>query len=241
MLSFLTALATGVLAGLVSLPHCVAMCGPYAAFACASGGPRSGATARFLVGRALGYVALGAFVGGSGSVVAGWLPPRWASVALAATLALGMLSLAWRLVRSTDRATPLVPLRRSRATGPAPSPQAKPGDESPRAGWRLRAGAGVLGALMAVFPCGALYAALLVAAGTASAWTGAGAMLGFALSSSVSLGASAWVARISSTMDLHTRRVLGAALVVGAIVLVVRPLASAPEAPATCHVPAEAP
>jgi sulfite exporter TauE/SafE len=94
---------------------------------------------------------------------------------------------------------------------------------------------------MAVFPCGALYAALLVAAGTASAWAGAGAMLGFALGSSVALAASGYVARLSSTMDLHTRRVLGAALIVGAIVMVVRPLASAPDEPAACHAPAEAP
>jgi hypothetical protein len=66
-------------------------------------------------------------------------------------------------------------------------------------------------------------------------------MLGFALSSSVALGASGWVARLSSTMDLHTRRVLGAALIVGAIVLVVRPLTSEPHQPAVCHTAGNAP
>jgi sulfite exporter TauE/SafE len=95
---------------------------------------------------------------------------------------------------------------------------------------------------MTFFPCGALYAALLVAAGTASPWAGAGAMLGFALTSSLALGALGWVARLSSTMDLHTRRVLGAALVVGAIVLVVRPLASDPHrANVTCHLEGRGP
>jgi sulfite exporter TauE/SafE len=245
VLTFLTALATGALAGLVSLPHCVAMCGPYAAFACAAGGPGSGTTARFLVGRAVGYSILGAIVGGSGSVVVGWLPPRWASVALAATLALGMLSLAWRLVRSPTPEAALVPLRRSRTSATPSAPAAPSGtDAAPtRASGlsRIRGSSGVLGALMALFPCGALYAALLVAAGTASAWTGAGAMLGFALSSSVALGASGWVARLSSTMDLHTRRVLGAALIVGAIVLVVRPLTSEPHQPAVCHTAGNAP
>jgi sulfite exporter TauE/SafE len=90
---------------------------------------------------------------------------------------------------------------------------------------------------MTFFPCGALYAALLVAAGA-----GAGAMLGFALTSSLALGASGWVARLSSTMDLHTRRVLGAALVVGATVLVVRPLASDPHrANVACHLEGRGP
>ena len=243
MLTFLTAIATGALAGLVSLPHCVAMCGPYAAFACTAGVRRSGTTVRFLAGRAFGYVALGAIVGGTGSVVVSWLPPRWASVALAVSLALGMLSLAWRLVR-TDKRESLVPLRRSRLDGtPAlDAATARPSAPAPPRAWSaLLASAPALGALMAVFPCGALYAALLVAAGTASAWTGAGTLLGFALTSSLALGASGWIARLSTTMDAHTRRVLGAALIVGAIVLVARPLAAPTNAPATCHQQGQAP
>lgn len=242
MLTFLTALATGALAGLASLPHCVAMCGPYAAFACAGG--QSAPTARFLAGRTFGYSLLGAIVGGSGSVVVSWLPPRGASLALAITLALGMISLAWRLLRSPRRAERLVPIRRSRSTerplADAAAPEAPGAHERPLA--RLLASAPALGALMAIFPCGALYAALLVAAGTGTAWTGAGTMLGFALASSVALGASGWIGRLSATMDTHTRRVLGAALIVGAIVLVVRPLTTAPdEPPEACHPAGQAP
>jgi sulfite exporter TauE/SafE len=75
VLTFFTAIATGGLAGLVSIPHCVAMCGPYAAFACTARRRSSGTTAPFLAGRGVGYVFLGAIVGGSGGLAVGWLPP----------------------------------------------------------------------------------------------------------------------------------------------------------------------
>ncbi|MBX7195901.1 MAG: sulfite exporter TauE/SafE family protein [Sandaracinaceae bacterium] len=240
----------------MSLPHCVAMCGPYAAFACtASARAGQRPTLRFLLGRAAGYAAMGVAVGASGHVVVGWLPPRWSAVALSVTLGLGMLSLAWRLMRPGRDQGALVPLRLGRAQADdarsfglatrslgtsAPDPARAPSRPSSLA--RLATSATALGALMAIFPCGALYSTMLVAAGTASAWAGAAVLLGFALASSLALGVSGWVARLSTAMDLHTRRVLGVALVVGAVVLVARPLTTPdPSGGPSCHEPGASP
>lgn len=245
MLVLFTALATGALAGLMSLPHCVAMCGPYAGFACAVGGPEhaSQRALRFLTGRVVAYALLGALVAGTGGVATSWLPPEWASIALAASLALGMISLAWRLVR------PAAPVKTSLVTLRVPSPRTSAltarevpdaparARTEPRLAARIATSATGLGALMGLFPCGALYAALLVAAGTGSALTGGATLIGFALTSGLALGLSGWVARVSSAMDLHTRRVLGLALIVGAVILVVRPLTSDEGAAPTCHTP----
>jgi sulfite exporter TauE/SafE len=90
---------------------------------------------------------------------------------------------------------------------------------------------------MALFPCGALYATLLIAAGTSSAWRGAAVLTGFAVVSAVGLGASAAISRVAVRVDSHTRRALGAALAIGAIVLVLRPLTSSEptHAAATCR------
>ena len=232
----LFALGLGSLAGLATLPHCVAMCGAYAAFACTSARAETARapTTLFLGARVATYTLLGMLAGASGSALASLLPPRATSVVLALSLAFGMLSLAWRLVRAgSDRsaASGLVPLRRSR------------GSETDRPRTRLwrafrRDGlAPMLGATMALFPCGALYAALLIAAGTSSAWRGGAALFGFAVVSAVGLGASAAISRAAARVDSHTRRALGAALALGAIILVLRPLTSSEttHAAATCH------
>jgi len=241
VLVLLTALATGALAGIVALPHCVAMCGPYAGFACAStGGDATRAAAPrtpwYLGGRAAGYATLGAIAGGTGGVADTLLPPTWATVLLAALLAGGMLALAWRLARSDRAAATLVTLGPRR---PERAPLRAPGVALQRGLTRAVTVASrypaVLGLLMASFPCGALYAALMVAASTASAWAGAASMLGFALTSGVALGLSGWIARASVALDRHTRFALSAALVVGAVILVARPLLLVGEdEPPTC-------
>lgn len=240
MLVLFSALVTGAVAGVMALPHCVAMCGPYAAFACTAGGESGrGARAdvRYLGARSIAYASLGAGAGATGDLVRGWLPPTWASVLLACTLALGMVSLALRLVRAERverRADQLVQLRVARASAPRPTTAIR--DLATRLVTTASTSPVLLGALNALFPCGALYAALMVAAATASPWAGTASMLGFSVTSAFALGISGWVARASMSLDRHTRLALGAALVVGAVVLVVRPfLATSPgEAPA-CH------
>jgi sulfite exporter TauE/SafE len=238
MLVLLSALLTGALAGAMALPHCVAMCGPFAAFACAGSTEdrvRDRADVRYLGARSLGYAALGAVAGGSGGLASAWLPPTWASVLLAVTLAAGMLSLAWRLVRAErsaqrarDRLVQLggKPLSR----GPSFPSRALHGALALVSGSPI-----ALGFATALFPCGALYAAMLVAAGTGSAWAGTASMLGFSVTSALALGISGWVARASMALDRQTRLALGVALVLGAVVLVARPLLQSGEAAPPCH------
>lgn len=94
----------------------------------------------------------------------------------------------------------------------------------------------MLGAVTVLFPCGALHAALLLAASTASPLLGAVVMVAFAAASSPSLALSGLVARAATTLDRPTRLGLSSALVVGAVILAVRPFVSdgANDAPA-CH------
>lgn len=229
MLALLLALGLGALAGLTAVPHCVAMCGAYAAFACttARAGGATRPTLAFLAARTTAYGALGLLAGASGQALTNVLPPRWASIALSISLALGMVTLAWRLVRAAPSRAPtsgLVALRRQRPPTPANG--------------MLERGvvAGLLGAVMALFPCGAIYAALLIAAGTSGPWTGMAVLVGFAAVSGVALGAASWIARAAVALDMPTRRALGAALVLGAIVLVLRPIElHGADGGTTCH------
>jgi sulfite exporter TauE/SafE len=69
-------LAGAFLAGLMGSPHCVAMCGPFAA-ACAQ--PRGG-LALWHLGRVTGYALLGALAGIFGAAIPG---PPWVPAALA--------------------------------------------------------------------------------------------------------------------------------------------------------------
>jgi sulfite exporter TauE/SafE len=81
------------------------------------------------------------------------------------------------------------------------------------------------GVITALLPCGALYAALLVAASAASPAGGALSMIVFALTSSVGLLAFGWFARRSSRASAGSwRRALAVALLVGAVLLAIRPI-----------------
>ena len=57
-----TAVIAGAAAGLASVPHCTAMCGPLAAYAC-SGRPGASGQSRYQLGRFISYSALGAVAG----------------------------------------------------------------------------------------------------------------------------------------------------------------------------------
>ena len=65
-----TAVIAGAAAGLASVPHCTAMCGPLAAYAC-SGHPGASGQGRYQLGRFISYSALGAVAGRLGSLLAG--------------------------------------------------------------------------------------------------------------------------------------------------------------------------
>lgn len=218
-------IVSGLIAGAASAPHCLAMCGPLAAFAA---GPAPtvdhGRIARHQLGRLVAYAALGAAVGASGGALARALAPDWASLALGLVLAAGMVMMAVRLVRpSTGAARPITIGRR------AHTPLIT------RVLGRLPREPMLIGALSAVLPCGALYSALLIAASAGSGASGAASMAAFAVTSGVGLLAAGWLAR--KPRSERGRRGIAAILMVGALIVVARPLAHAlaPDAPPACH------
>jgi sulfite exporter TauE/SafE len=228
----LAALSAAVVAGFASIPHCAAMCGPLATYASGMG---RGATLRHQLGRGVGYVLAGLAAGGSGELVRALLSAQWASAILSFALASALALAAWRLWRTPGREAGLVALGR------------KP--RRPSIGDRLFGllpkNALALGALTVVLPCGALYAALLLAASSGSALGGALTMLTFASVSGLGLlvvGAVATKLRTLIGQGVEApflRRVLATALLVGAVLMVVRPvtqLTSESETP-SCHAP----
>jgi sulfite exporter TauE/SafE len=218
-------IVSGLVAGAASAPHCLAMCGPLAAFA--AGDVEASARARIArhqLGRLVAYAVLGAIAGGSGAAVVGALAPASVSLVLGGLLALGMLAAAVRLVRRPRAERPVV-LRRSRPRTPLAA----------RVIGRLPREPMLIGALSAILPCGALYSALLIAASAGSIGAGAAAMASFALASGVGLLAAGWMAE-RATSELG-RRGIAALLVLGAVIVVARPIGQAlsPDASPVCH------
>lgn len=224
MLLLTTSLFAGLLAGLMSLPHCAFMCGPLAGAACSGqeGALVSKSGVAYIVMRALAYAALGALAGATGGLVDAFLPPAWARTVLAMSLAVGMVILAVRLFRA---ATP----RR------APEPKLVPLQTKARVAHASLAKPMMLGALTALLPCGSLYAALLVAGATASALTGAASMLGFALGSAPALLLWQSFARWSERLNRETQMGLGVVFLAFAGLMIVRGWPS--EHPNACHTP----
>lgn len=232
----LAALTAGALLGFASIPHCAAMCGPLAVYA--GSGPRS--AWGYHVGRLVAYLVLGAVAGGFGATLADVLPSRIASALLSWTLAASLGWTAYRLWQqeaASETAAPLVRVgREARAPG-----------LSERLFRVLPKHPVTVGLLTGVLPCGALYSALLIAAGSGELLGGAAAMLVFGLTSATALVFMGTVAtqiqrRIREGRDRRAlSRVVAAALMVGAIVLAVRPISALqePEAPPACHAPSE--
>lgn len=167
-------LASIVVASLLGSLHCAAMCGGFAAFYAGSAGPRRRAShLAYHGGRLLVYAALGALAGGLGAAldVAG----RAAGLGRVAGVLAGVLMIGWGGLRLLElRGVSLGRgLRAPNFYGRlvrhlAPRPRAS-----------LTARAGLLGLASALLPCGWLYAFVVAAAGTGSAWLGAATLIAF--------------------------------------------------------------
>ena len=248
------AIAAGAVAGLASAPHCAAMCGPIAAFACGRATPtasgfRSWARpVRYQTGRALGYGVLGVAVGGTGGWITGWLEAPVGAAMLSWSLAVGLGLAALRLWRARPGPEPgLVSLGRARRTDLRTPPHLH---TPPRVHTqsRLRTRRGgittvlarlpseplVLGTLTALLPCGALASALLLATGSGSMLGGAVTMLAFVTTTSIGLLLAGWLGG-RMPRGGASARVLATGLAVGAVLLVLRPLPALRHAPQACH------
>ncbi len=223
-----TAVIAGAAAGLASVPHCTAMCGPLAAYAC-SGKPGVSGQTRYQLGRFISYSLLGAAAGTIGGATALSLPHAWGSAVLSWSLALGLGLAALRLWRRPNQ--PLVTLR-SKQDEPAPTLVS-----------RTLGGLGrhpfFVGLGTALLPCGALAAAVLIAASTGSTVLGALSMLAFAVVSGVGLVGATWLfERFARRPRPMTSRILAVVLALGSILFVIRPVhALRTGDPSSCHAP----
>jgi sulfite exporter TauE/SafE len=217
----LLALAAGATLGAASGFHCIAMCGPLAAATCGKSARTSG---EYLVGRLVGYSAVGAVAGAIGAPIAtgaGGGVLR-VIVALLVGAVLVYRGLSW--VRPQ-----LVTLRKK-----------------PRASFfdRLlpllpRRGVG-LGLATAIFPCGALLGGVVAAAAAGTATLGLLVMAAFALGTAPLLMVPTVIGpRLASRLRGGAgRRVAGVALLAVAAWVVAVPivaLASQPQKPACCQ------
>lgn len=223
-----TAVIAGAAAGLASVPHCTAMCGPLAAYAC-SGRPGLSGQGRYQLGRFVSYSVLGALAGAVGGATAVSLPGAWGGALLSWSLALGLGLAAFRLWRRPEQ--PLVPLRSKQETTEA--------SRSSRAIQALGRHPLLVGLGTALLPCGALAAAVLIAASTGTALAGSLTMLAFAIVSGVGLIGAAWLfERVSRRPRPATARVLAVVLALGSILFVIRPVHALRHGEgAACHAP----
>lgn len=225
-----TAVIAGAAAGLASVPHCAAMCGPLAAYAC-SGRPGASGHARYQVGRFLSYSVLGGIAGTVGGATAISLPSAWGSAFLSWSLALGLGLAALRLWRRPSQ--PLVTLRTQK--------DAQAESVASRTLEALGRHAFLVGLGTALLPCGALAAAVLIAASTGSTAFGALSMLSFAVVSSIGLiGATLAFERLARRPGPTTSRLLAVVLALGSILFVIRPVHALRHGDTeSCHVPAQ--
>lgn len=224
-----TAVIAGAAAGLASVPHCTAMCGPLAAYAC-SGRPGASGQSRYQLGRFVSYSVLGAIAGTIGGATAVSLPQAWGSALLSWSLALGLGLAALRLWRQPSQ--PLVTLR-TKQDEPAPSAISKALGGLGRHPFFVGLGTALL-------PCGALAAAVLIAASTGSTLLGSLSMLAFALVSGVGLVGATWIfERFARRPRPATSRVLAVVLALGSVLFVIRPVhALRTGDTSSCHAPA---
>lgn len=174
---------TAFLMGLTGAPHCASMCGVPCAAAL-----RRAVPVQALIGRWVGYAALGGLAAASSGLVSHWarevafLKPFWL-IAQAMAVLLGVwLLVSGRLPRQLDQiglgAYHAFKARWAYATASSSSL------------WAARVAPFFAGLAWAALPCGLLYGALMVAALAPDALGGALIMTAFALPS----GAGVWAA-----------------------------------------------
>lgn len=211
----LAAWLSGLGLGLLSIPHCAAMCGPLAQAACARSAHRS-APLQYQAGRVVGYAFMGALSGHFGRIVATTPLATWSPLLLALATSLTLLTLAWRVYPHASASSErLVALRTSNA---------------PRSFWSrlqrlLPRHATVFGLSTALLPCGALAASLLIAAHFANPAQAAATMVGFAVASAPGTLAVAWLLqRLPRLKSSRSMRAVSFALVLLACLLIARPI-----------------
>jgi uncharacterized protein len=182
-LSDLALIGSAALLGLAGTPHCAVMCG--AACAAATGRGGTGASLAFQATRMAGYAVAGAVVAtGVGALatlaqISPALRPLW-TLLHAAALALGL----WLLWYGRQPAW-MAGLGRAPLAAPATA-----------GGWtpmQMPVRAAAAGSAWVLMPCGLLQSALLVAALTETAQSGALAMAVFAGASSAGLLLAPWL------------------------------------------------
>jgi sulfite exporter TauE/SafE len=199
-----------------------------AAYAC-SGKPGASGQTRYQLGRFLSYSLLGAVAGTIGGATAVSLPHAWGSALLSWSLALGLGLAALRLWRRPNQ--PLVTLR-TKQDAQAPNLVS-------RALGSLGRHPFFVGLGTALLPCGALAAAVLIAASTGSTVLGSLSMLAFAVVSAVGLVGATWLfERFAQRPRPSTSRILAVVLALGSILFVIRPVhALRTGDTSSCHAP----
>jgi sulfite exporter TauE/SafE len=208
------ALLAGAGLGLASTLHCAAMCGPLVGASCTRPDARGVDPTRagaYVGARAFGYGIGGALAGALGAPIAGsWQTPVRLLAALAAAVVIARAGLA--LLRAS------APRLATLGVGGSAPRLATLGVGRPR---RRAFPPALLGLATAVFPCGALLGALLLASTTGSALSGALAMIAFSIASLPGLlGAVLGVASLAGQLG-RVRVVAGALLLALAGITVV--------------------
>lgn len=206
----LALIISAALLGLAGTPHCALMCSAACTAAVGRGGPQ--ALTGFHMARVAAYATAGALVAASTGALAelsAWSPalrPLW-TLLHAAALALG-LWLLWHGQQPAWMSTGVPALLRARTFTTTASTTAS-ATVATTAGpvlavatawqpvqWlRPTVRATAVGGLWVAWPCGLLQSALLVAALTQSAYSGAAAMAAFGTASALGLLAAPWLWR----------------------------------------------
>ncbi len=181
-----------------SVAHCGPMCAPFVIMQLGDGQPAlrrlGGVLPLYHLGRLTTYAVLGGIAGGFGGALTQLGEARWV-----VALLLGLAALAF-LVQAGRGLVRWLPLRRLDALGER------------WGGWIARLAAPLLhqsasgyrlGVILGLLPCGFLYGALIAAAATGNAWSGALAMTAFALGTMPMLMA---VGLLGGALFAHWRR-----------------------------------